>query len=119
MRRITQHPRNARAFQALISAIRLNGITPFIGAGLSIPFHFPGWIPFLNESARSTRIDLTPYLDHGLEEAAEAVVAAKGRAWLDARIRRTFGRYVLRRPEAAATLLPGSTNGPVITAIPV
>ena len=113
---ITKQPRNARTVAALIHVLKDGRITPFVGAGLSVPFGFPGWVPFLTDCAKRAGIDISALIDGSqFEEAAEGVVAAKGRMWFDRQVSRVFGRTPPRQSNVAAGLLPLLGNGPVVT----
>lgn len=116
MSAVTRQPRNTRAVAALIQALTSGGVTPFIGAGLSVPFGFPGWVPFLTHCADRAGIDISPQIGRGqFEEAAEGVLAAKGRTWFDRQVSRVFGRAPARLSNVAAGLLPLLGSGPVVT----
>jgi hypothetical protein len=56
-------------------------VIPFVGAGLSIPFGFPGWGAFLLSQARAAGIEkqIQKRIDAGeYEEAAEDLLTARG-----------------------------------------
>src|SRR5262245_1164051 len=96
------------------------GIIPFVGAGLSIPFGFPGWGSFLIAEARKAGVEETiqRHLNVGkYEEAAEDLLHARGyRAFHDA-IDNSFGVHRLSgiKFRGAVSLLPQLAAGPVIT----
>lgn len=95
-------------------------VVPYVGAGLSIPFGFPGWTDFLLSQAREGRIEqkIRGRIRLGqYEEAAEDLFGALGqRAFHDA-IRRVFGDRQLEGKclEGAVARLPGLAAGPVVT----
>jgi hypothetical protein len=70
-------------------------IVPFVGAGLSIPCGMPGWSAFLREQAvlAENRDRVEALLAAGsYEEAADALIAARGLETLDWEIELRFGR---------------------------
>jgi hypothetical protein len=95
-------------------------VTPFIGAGLTIPLGFPGWSSFLHSQAKKAGIEksIQQRLDKGeYEDAAEDLLKSRGyRAFQDA-IDSNFGSHKLtgQKVKGAVTLLPQLTAGPVIT----
>jgi SIR2-like domain len=96
------------------------GVIPFVGAGLSIPFDFPGWGSFLTLEARKADIEaqIQGRLARGeYEEAAQDLLTARGsRSFRDA-INNTFGVHKLKGKElkGAVSYLPQLAAGPVIT----
>jgi|ERR1043165_1996117 hypothetical protein len=107
---------NRAAVWALRQALRTSGLTPFAGAGISAPFGFPLWRPFIERCAEHGGVDVTERLRRRqFEQAAEEIVAARGRAWLDRIITRRFGRTPGARRDTAAQLLPRLASGPVLT----
>lgn len=88
----------------------------FVGAGLSVPFGYPGWIEFLRTEANRVGVEIAALLRRRhYEGAAQALVAAKGREWLERRIRRTFGKVPSGQPHGAARVLPRLAKNAVIT----
>src|SRR2546423_700725 len=75
------------------------GIVPFVGAGLSVPFRLPGWRSFLEQMVATRRPHdgtlarvVDAHLDHGrYEEAAEWIIRAIGRGTFDRTVSETFG----------------------------
>ena len=96
------------------------GVAPFVGAGLSVPFGFPAWRPFLESQAPdgTVRQRIADLLDQGqYEEAAEALLAACGENAFQALLEHTFGEHHLLNPLPAAAILqlPRLCTGPVLT----
>jgi hypothetical protein len=58
---------NEKRFEKLILAYGSNNITPFVGAGMTIPSNYPGWTSFLYELLIETSIS-KDILDKKLEE---------------------------------------------------
>src|SRR5580704_9061226 len=80
-----------------------NGVTLFVGAGLSIPCGFPGWTNFLMKQAETVglRARIRSVLDEGEYDAAaqELAIAFGGHAFNDS-IRHMFGaNKTFRVPE--------------------
>src|SRR3954464_12535806 len=70
------------------------GVVPFVGAGLSVPFGFPAWRPFLEAQApdEATRQKVVDLLEHGrYEEAAEALLIVRGEEEFQSTLEKTFG----------------------------
>lgn len=96
------------------------GVIPFVGAGLSVPYGFPGWTNFLHSRARSIaitdqisqRIELGEY-----EEAAEDLIAAMGIRAFDDSLDRAYGikRIEGQTLTGAMSVIPQLSLGPVIT----
>jgi predicted ATPase/tetratricopeptide (TPR) repeat protein len=99
--------------------LRLAQLVPFVGAGLSVPYGYPGWGRFLQELAplceKPEEINALLQTQR-FEEAAEAAHQALGKKMDDA-IRRRFGREPLTRPvlRGAMAWLPRITGGLVLT----
>lgn len=97
------------------------GVIPFVGAGLSIPFDFPGWSGFLLSLAQSAGIEAQVRRCIGAgeyEEAAEVLLLALNRRAFDDAIEDAFGDHKLRNKQlrgSAASLLPKIATGPAIT----
>jgi hypothetical protein len=96
------------------------GVIPFVGAGLSIPFGFPGWSNFLMEQAKKAGIDVAikERLDQGeYMEAAEDLLSARGYLAFHDAISNTFGNHKFKDKElgGAVSYLPKLVTGPVIT----
>ncbi|RCV63028.1 Tetratricopeptide (TPR) repeat [Methanophagales archaeon] len=96
------------------------GIIPFVGAGLSIPFGFPGWTGFLLAQGRKARIndEVKKRIEAGeYEEAAEDLLEALGHRAFHDDIENAFGNHILEDKElkGVVSLLPQLTKGPIIT----
>jgi hypothetical protein len=125
----------------LLTISRLNGIVPFVGAGISIPYGFPGWTSFLIELGRDAGIEkqiIERVANGEYEEAVDDIVialgkesfsrkhrdpsneeaiVAEGNAILSGAITRTFGlqHTIDFQPGDVLRLLPRFAKGPVIT----
>ena len=85
------------------------GVVPFVGAGMSVPFGFPAWRPFLESQApeATVRQHVVNLLDQGLyEEAAETLLKAQGESAFQAALEHAFGEHQLPNPLPAAAILP-------------
>jgi WD40 repeat protein len=96
------------------------GVVPFVGAGMSVPFGFPAWRPFLEAQAPDTSVrqQVVGLLDRGqYEEAAELLLTLKGKDAFQAVLADTFGENRLPNPlpSAAILQLPRLSSGPVLT----
>jgi hypothetical protein len=96
------------------------GVVPFVGAGVSVPFGFPAWRPFLESQApeETVRQQIVELLDRGeYEEAAEVLLKVLGPAAFQDSLKLTFGAQRLPRPLPAAAILqlPRLCSGPVLT----
>ena len=96
------------------------GVVPFVGAGMSVPFKLPAWRPFLESQApdASIRQQIQALLDQGhYEEAAEALLTAKGNNAFQSALDDTFGAHRLPQslPPAAILHLPRLCAGPILT----
>ncbi len=92
------------------------GIVPFVGAGLSVPFGYPGWRNFLIEIAKKVDIEklISELLVAGQhEEAAEALISARGRSDIE----NAYGDHKLKGKslQGAVSYLPCLSTGPVVT----
>lgn len=71
---------NADRFEALRSAYRRGSVTPFVGAGLSMPSGYPGWTEYLYHLREETTVpetELTAVISRGeYEEAAQLLFDA-------------------------------------------
>jgi len=96
------------------------GVIPFVGAGLSIPFGFPGWKDFLVSQGGRAGIEdqIRKRIEDGdYEGAAEYLLKGLGnRAFHDA-IDDAFGDRKLegKQLDGAVAILPSLALGPVIT----
>lgn len=96
------------------------GVVPFVGAGMSVPFGFPAWRPFLESQSpdETVRQQIVRLLDHGqYEEAAELLLDTRGENAFQEVLKSTFGAQRLPRPLPAAAImqLPRLCSGPVLT----
>ncbi len=96
------------------------GVVPFVGAGMSVPFGFPAWRPFLESQAPddAARQEIRKQLDDGeYEAAAESLLKAKGADAFHTALADTFGAHRLANPLPAAAImqLPRLCSGPVLT----
>lgn len=115
---------NRDHLERLIEQIRAgSGITPFVGAGMSVPFGYPGWGDFLIAISRRPAFDVEQWVRHHIaaglfEEAAEALAGAGGAVALQDALRATFSggeRFNSGKLKGAVTILPRLANGPVVT----
>lgn len=114
MSSIREDPQNRRAVVLLDNALRGPGITPFIGAGLSIPAGYPGWTDFLLDLGRRAHVRVSTHLRRQqYEQAAELLLDRMGHTRLDREIRATYGRR--RAPRGAVLYLPALARGAVVT----
>lgn len=71
---------NADRFNALQKSFKQGSVTPFVGAGLSIPSGYPGWTSYLYQLRRETTVSeakLDSFIAKGeYEEAAQALYDA-------------------------------------------
>jgi tetratricopeptide (TPR) repeat protein len=124
---IQDDPENAATIERLVGHCGPAGCTPFVGAGLSVPWGFPSWWSFLVQAASSCGIreHISAMLEGDdydrYERAAEIVhdtlIACGERHGLTLLVRRTFGRKICvsARPQAAAHVLPAIARGGVVT----
>jgi hypothetical protein len=112
---------NIHALGALVDQLSSRvGVVPFVGAGLSIPYGYPGWGGFLLREAEKAgaRAKVARLLRaQKYEEAAECLLHARSRQpFLDS-IRRTYGADMLPADhlQGAARHVPALTEGPVVT----
>lgn len=119
-------PRNREALDRLVQRVRASpGIVPFVGAGLSIRFGFPGWRAFLEQMVAQSRPNdhklaavVRSHLNRGrFEEAAEHIIRVLGRGPFDRAVVDTFSDDAVQAPEkpTALHLLPRIAHGPVVT----
>lgn len=112
---------NEDTLRWLIGQLKSNvGITPFVGAGLTVPLGFPGWGSFLLAQAKKAGMSqsIQRRLDKGeYEEAAENLLESRGHRAFEDAIESSFGpnRSTDVKVEGAVTLLPQIAKGPVIT----
>jgi SIR2-like domain len=94
------------------------GVMPFVGAGLSAPFKFPMWDPFLRASAVELQLpDVVELLDRQAYDVAAERLSELGGERFNDQLMAAFGRTVDPLDLQAAPLpyLPLLTSGPVIT----
>jgi len=80
-------------------------VVPFVGAGLSIPFGYPGWSPFLLKCADQggIRSQIQLSLDQGaFEEAASQLEEKLGRKQFNGLIKKVFGAEPIYRRQSGA-----------------
>jgi hypothetical protein len=97
-----------------------NGVTPFVGAGMSVPLKYPGWGDFLITLSRDFGVETTvaSQITSGqFEEAAQTCLQASGPGPFQDAISTTFGPSRLKgKPiEAAVRRVPEFTRGPIVT----
>ena len=96
------------------------GVVPFVGAGLSAPYHFPQWGEFIRDLAERAGVvtKVRAYLEAlQYEEAAELLQKRLGSSRFQDLIAHSFGDDVLKDAvfQGAVALVPQITIGPVIT----
>jgi HEAT repeat protein len=96
------------------------GIIPYVGAGMSIPFGFPGWGEFLVSLANddTSRARVRARVTAGeFEEAAEDLLVLIGEDAFQLTLEQTFGpgRLTTQRVRGAVGRLPQISAGPVLT----
>ncbi len=96
------------------------GIVPFVGAGMSVPFGMPSWKQFLLDLARDAdnEDDLRVMLDEGrFEETAERLHEDLAPLAFNDAVEDAFGDHALVEPPGpvSAAYLPLLATGPVIT----
>ena len=112
---------NKESLRRLIEQCRShNGIIPFVGAGLSIPFQMPGWTSFLVTQAQKIGIkkEIQNHLKGGsYEEAAEALEQGLTPFGLHAAVEANYGDHKLAGQSliGAVSHLPQLASGPVLT----
>ncbi len=112
---------NRDNLRRLVEQVQLpNGIVPFVGAGMSIPFGYPGWQSFLEEQARKAGVEkqISRLLKKGqFEEAARDVLAVRSNRAFHDSIQATFAQVKLeyKDVQSAVSSLPAIATGPVIT----
>jgi hypothetical protein len=90
-----QFQRNEDEVRALSGLLRAGRVTPFVGAGLTIPCGYPGWSSFLLSEAEPLGIDTSVREDiagGAFEEAAERLLVAQGGFQFDRRIQHVYGQ---------------------------
>lgn len=118
---IWDDPSNTATIAELLHWLRRRqGLIPFVGAGLSVPFDYPDWKSFLRASADRARVthDVEKALARSdYEGAAQRIEDAIGEPAFDRLIRQAFGRDIEPGAQlsAAVRLLPRLAPGPVIT----
>jgi|GEM_PF-6883075 len=119
--RFWEAPENISTVKQLVKQLRTPiGVVPFIGAGISIPYDYPGWTSFLRLLAEQAglveKIELR-IQNQQYEEAAEDLETELGRFYFNNIIRDTYGdEPTLSKLEIKpAQYLPLLSSGPVIT----
>jgi SIR2-like domain len=97
-----------------------SGITPFVGAGMSVALNYPGWGHFLTEISRGFGIEatVTAQVKSGqFEEAAQTCLKASGPGAFQDAVLKTFGpsRIEDKPINSAVRLVPKFARGPVVT----
>ncbi len=114
-------PENVQAVGMLKKQLQTPmGVVPFIGAGVSIPYGFPGWTEFLRVEAKNAGISdiIEGYIDREeYEEAADEIEHILGKFLFSNAIQEEYGRQPEITPFdlSVAQYLPFLTDGPVIT----
>ncbi|MDQ3279925.1 MAG: SIR2 family protein [Acidobacteriota bacterium] len=101
-----------------LSTVSEQRLVPFVGAGLSVPFGFPGWTTFLSDAAAKAGVsdEVSELFVAGDYEGACACIAGRlGRAVFENLVEDAFGRPPDDVPLAAVAVLPRIARGPVIT----
>jgi hypothetical protein len=110
---------NENARELLVAQLRSPmGVVPFVGAGLSVDFGFPGWPKFLKDAAEfhdDPGAVLKLVQENKLLEAADLLSKSKDRFQL--MVEKAFGRKVSEEQarSGAMSYLPKLATGPVIT----
>lgn len=110
---------NENARQLLVAQLRSPmGVVPFVGAGFSVDFGFPGWPKFLSEAAdfhSDPRAVRELVRQNKLIEAASRLAESPDRFQL--LVEKSFGRPVSEEQarRGAVSYLPMLASGPVIT----
>lgn len=111
---------NQNSLDLLVAQLRSPmGVVPFVGAGLSINFGFPGWAKFLSEAAdfHSEPDKVLVEIDNGRLIEAATLLYTESPDRFQRLVEKSYGGPV---PEdqarvGPAGLLPGLGTGPVIT----
>jgi tetratricopeptide (TPR) repeat protein len=118
---------NQAAIDRLIARCGSAGCTPFVGAGLSMPWDFPSWWTFLIKAAQSCGVDAHietvlkgdryDRYEFAAEIVDETLIDRGQRHGIAQSVRKTFGRRVLAsaKPQEAVHSLPAIARGAVIT----
>jgi hypothetical protein len=110
---------NENARELLVAQLRSPmGVVPFVGAGLSVDFGFPGWPKFLRDAAEfhgDPPAVLKLIQDNNLIDAASLLAESADRFQL--LVEKSFGRQVSEEQArtGAVSYLPKLSSGPVIT----
>ena len=113
-------PGNAELLDELRDCVNRLCVVPFVGAGISVPFGYPGWSELLRTQGRNNGVldDVNNELALGRYEEAAAVLVQTLGVGFDAIVTMTF------RPKAGLTdspiegvpqALTKLTHGPVVT----
>ncbi len=105
-------------FRTLAHRVGQKNVVPFVGAGMSATSGFPLWSQFLKNLVRGApklEAAVVAHLTAGrFEEAAQAVVEARGAISLSEAIHNQFGAH-RRKVEGPVQLLPAVFAGEVVT----
>jgi predicted ATPase len=113
-------PDNEVYLPKLASHMSRAGVVPFIGAGMSAPFGYPQWTPFLRKLAENEGLkdQVEAAMTAGdYETAAELVIASLGKVGLQDHMEANFGDQVLagKALKGAVSIIPMLGTGPVFT----
>lgn len=108
---------NEGRFFKLKEIFARGAVTPFVGAGLSMPSGYPGWTKFLTNLVSETRIDKTEFaemISNGqYEESAEMLVADLPEGSFLEQVENAFG--ISRQISGCIQKLPHLFKSAVIT----
>lgn len=112
---------NGETLRSLASQMKKgNGVTPFVGAGMSVPLDYKGWGDFLLEISEkfSVKSVVTSQIKAGqFEEAAQTCLDAGGSGAFQDAVSKAFGpsRIENKPINAAVRYVPEFTRGPLVT----
>ena len=91
-------PGNKKNFNYLISLIQKHVVIPFVGAGFSANFGYPGWAKFLKNQAEHFYLpEINQKLEKNLfEEAAGLLKEAVGEPMMEYIMLQEFGDHIYR-----------------------
>ena len=119
---LSTHEQNEEKLAELVERLKSRRVTPFVGAGLSAPFHYPGWTDFLIKQAAREEVGLEDEVqnfihDGKYEEAAEAVAKGLGTGEFEDTMAREFSdKHIAgEKLTGAVAVLPRLARGPVVT----
>ncbi|WP_309720198.1 SIR2 family protein [Armatimonas sp.] len=125
---VSSVPDNSGRIRALLASVASKGIIPFIGAGVSVDYQFPGWGDFLRQScdaikatdkwkSKSAEFE-SAMSEWRYDDAAELLLEGMGRLGFNNRVQAVFGSSALPHPLPTGTVaerLPRLTAGPILT----